>query len=146
MIVYQNPSPTVDIIIELVDQPHRPIILIERKHEPFGWAIPGGFMDYGESVENAAMREALEEVSLNVKLIEQFQVYSDPARDSRKHTMSIVFIASAIGQPKPADDALNLGIFNIWEIPNNLCFDHDLILQDYLHYRNYHIRPPIRYC
>ena len=78
---YRNPAPTVDIIIELVDRPSRPIILIERGNPPHGWAIPGGFVDYGESVETAAIREAAEEVSLDVKLIEQFQVYSEPDRD-----------------------------------------------------------------
>jgi 8-oxo-dGTP diphosphatase len=141
---YLNPVPTVDIIIELVDRPYRPIILIERKNKPFGWAIPGGFVDYGESVENSAIREALEEVSLNITLIEQFYVYSNPQRDLRKHTISIVFIAEAIGQPIAADDAKNLGIFPTWEIPQNLCFDHDLILQDYQRYRYHNLRPPIR--
>jgi 8-oxo-dGTP diphosphatase len=137
---YRNPVPTVDIIIELGDRPHRPIILIERKNIPYGWAIPGGFVDYGESVETAAKREALEEVSLEVELIEQFYVYSDPKRDSRQHTISIVFIATAKGEPKAADDAKNIGIFHPWEIPNNLCFDHDLILKDYLRYRNHGIK------
>jgi 8-oxo-dGTP diphosphatase len=137
---YRNPVPTVDIIIELGDRPHRPIILIERKNIPYGWAIPGGFVDYGESVETAAKREALEEVSLEVELIEQFYIYSDPKRDSRQHTISIVFIATAKGEPKAADDAKNIGIFHPWEIPNNLCFDHDLILKDYLRYRNHGIK------
>ncbi len=138
---YRNPVPTVDIIIELIDRPERPIILIERKNIPYGWAIPGGFVDYGESIETAAKREALEEVTLEVELIEQFYVYSDPKRDSRQHTISIVFIATGKGEPKAADDAKNIGIFAPWQIPNNLCFDHDLILKDYLRYRNYGIRP-----
>ncbi len=142
---YRNPDPTVDIIIELIDRPHRPIILIERKNEPLGWAIPGGFVDYGESVENAAIREALEEVSLNINLIEQFYVYSSPQRDFRKHTMTVVFIAEALGQPQAADDAVNLGVFPTWEIPQSLCFDHDLILQDYQRYRYHNLRPPIRF-
>ena len=141
MTYYRNPAPTVDIIIELIDRPSRPIILIERENPPYGWAIPGGFVDYGEAVETAAKREALEEVSLSVELIEQFYVYSDPKRDERKHTISIVFIATATGEPKAADDAKNLGIFQPWEIPNNLCFDHDQIIKDYLRYRNYAIRP-----
>jgi 8-oxo-dGTP diphosphatase len=140
-VTYRNPTPTVDIIIELLDRPHRPIVLIERKNLPFGWAIPGGFVDYGEFVEIAAVREAQEEVSLKVDLIEQFHVYSDPNRDSRQHTISIVFIATAIGTPKAADDAKNLGIFHHWDLPTNLCFDHDKILQDYWHYRHYGIRP-----
>jgi 8-oxo-dGTP diphosphatase len=140
---FRNPTPTVDIIIELCDRPHRPIILIERKNSPFGWAIPGGFVDYGESVETAARREAREEVSLDIQLIEQFYVYSDPNRDPRQHTLSVVFIATATGEPQAADDAKNLGIFCLWDTPKNLCFDHDKILQDYWHYRNYGIRPRV---
>lgn len=140
---YRNPAPTVDIIIELIDIPYRPIVLIERKNIPLGWAIPGGFVDYGESVETAAIREAKEEVSLDVELIEQFYVYSDPKRDKRKHTIAIVFIATAKGEPKAADDAKDLGIFSLWEIPTNLCFDHDQIMKDYRRYRDYGIRPPI---
>ena len=140
---YRNPAPTVDIIIELIDKPERPIVLIERKNEPLGWAIPGGFVDYGESIETAAIREAKEEVSLDVELIEQFHVYSDPARDSRQHTLAMVFIATAKGEPVAADDALNLGVFQQWNLPSNLCFDHDRIMQDYWNYRNYGFRPSI---
>ncbi|MGL5792980.1 MAG: NUDIX domain-containing protein [Waterburya sp.] len=140
---YRNPAPTVDIIIELIDRPGRPIVLIERQNEPYGWAIPGGFVDYGESIETAAVREAEEEVSLKVKLIEQFYVYSDPGRDSRQHTLAIAFIATATGEPIAADDAQNIGIFHQWDLPNNLCFDHDRILQDYWQYRNYHLKPRI---
>jgi 8-oxo-dGTP diphosphatase len=138
---HRNPTPTVDIIIELVDRPHRPIILIERLNEPYGWAIPGGFVDYGESVETAAAREAEEETSLLVELIEQFYVYSDPNRDPRQHTISVVFLATAIGEPNAGDDAKNLGIFEPWRIPSKLCFDHDRILRDYWRYRHYGIRP-----
>ena len=138
---HRNPVPTVDIIIELVDRPHRPIILIERKNEPLGWAIPGGFVDYGETVETAAVREAQEEIGLQVELIEQFHVYSDPNRDPRKHTLSVVFIATATGEPEAADDAKNLGVFQVWDVPPNLCFDHDKILREYWHYRHYGLRP-----
>ncbi|GAB4532490.1 MAG: NUDIX hydrolase [Pleurocapsa sp.] len=138
---YRNPAPTVDIIIELIDRPSRPIILIERKNIPYGWAIPGGFVDYGESLETSAVREAKEEVSLDVELVEQLHVYSDPNRDSRQHTIAIAFIATAKGNPVAADDAKNLGIFYQWEIPSPLCFDHAGILQDYWRYRNYGIRP-----
>lgn len=138
---YRNPIPTVDIIIEMIDRPHRPIILIERRNEPYGWAIPGGFVDYGETVEAAAQREAQEETGLEVELIEQFQVYSDPKRDPRKHTMSVVFLARATGEPQAADDAKNLGMFEFWRIPTNLCFDHDQILRDYWRYRDYGFRP-----
>ena len=138
---YRNPTPTVDIIIELLDRPHQPIVLIERQNPPFGWAIPGGFIDYGESAETAARREAQEETGLVVELISQFQVYSDPKRDSRQHTMSVVFLATATGEPKAGDDAKGLGVFTSWQIPINLCFDHDRILQDYWRYRHYGLRP-----
>ena len=141
LVTYRNPVPTVDIIIELVDRPHRPIILIERKNPPLGWAIPGGFVDYGELVETAAVREAQEEIGLQVELIEQFHVYSDPNRDPRQHTLSIVFLATGTGEPQAADDAKNLGIFHAWDIPDQLCFDHNKILKDYWHYRHYGIRP-----
>ncbi|NET72245.1 MAG: NUDIX hydrolase, partial [Sphaerospermopsis sp. SIO1G2] len=120
---------------------HRPIILIERHNEPFGWAIPGGFVDYGEAVEVAARREAEEEIGLKVELIEQFLVYSDPSRDPRQHTISLVFLATATGEPVAGDDAKGVGIFEPWQIPINLCFDHDRVLQDYLRYRYYGIRP-----
>lgn len=140
---HRNPIPTVDIIIELSDRQGRPIVLIERKNEPWGWAIPGGFVDYGESVEAAAIREAEEEVSLKVELIEQFYVYSNPQRDPRKHTLSIVFIATAKGKPVAADDAKSMGIFNQWDLPQNLCFDHDLVMRDYWNYRNYSLRPRV---
>jgi 8-oxo-dGTP diphosphatase len=140
---YRNPAPTVDIIIELIDRPHRPIVLIERKNEPFGWAIPGGFVDYGESVEVAAKREALEETGLQVELVEQLLVYSDPKRDPRKHTLSIVFLAIATGEPTSGDDAKDVAIFEVWNLPKNLCFDHDKILHDYWQYRYYRIRPRV---
>lgn len=140
---YRNPAPTVDLIIELIDRPQRPIILIERHNPPLGWALPGGFVDYGESVETAAKREAQEETSLAVELVEQFHVYSDPNRDPRKHTLSVVFLATATGEPAAADDAKNLGIFQLWDVPQNLCFDHNQILQDYRRYRHYGIRPRI---
>jgi 8-oxo-dGTP diphosphatase len=138
---YKNPAPTVDVIIELVDRPHRPIVLIERHHEPLGWAIPGGFVDYGEQVEVAAVREAREETGLQVELIEQLLVYSDPQRDRRQHTISIVFLATATGTPVAGDDAKDVGIFEPWCVPSNLCFDHNRIFEDYWRYRNHGIRP-----
>ena len=98
---FRNPLPTVDIIIEVAES----IVLIERRNPPHGWALPGGFVDYGESLENAAVREAREETSLEVKLIEQFHTYSDPRRDPRHHTLSTVFIGTARGEPEAADDA-----------------------------------------
>src|SRR3972149_11697685 len=123
-----NPFPTVDIIIELEDEG---IILIQRKNPPYGWAIPGGFVDYGESLEDAAVREALEETSLQVKLIRQLHSYSDPKRDKRQHNISTVFIAKAKGIPKAADDAEKIGIFNKDNLPNEIAFDHAVILNDY---------------
>ncbi len=141
---HRNPTPTVDIIIELIDRPHRPIVLIERLNPPLGWAIPGGFVDYGESVETAAQREAQEETGLTVDLVDQFYVYSDPHRDPRQHTLSVVFLATATGNPQAGDDAKHLELFEPWRIPTNLCFDHDRILRDYLNYRNYGLRPQLR--
>jgi 8-oxo-dGTP diphosphatase len=138
---HQNPVPTVDIIIELVDRPHRPIVLIKRRNPPLGWAIPGGFVDYGETVEAAAQREALEETGLQVELIEQFHVYSNPRRDRRQHTISVVFLATAKGDVQAADDAMEIGIFEPWRLPEQLCFDHQQILHDYWRYRHYQIRP-----
>jgi 8-oxo-dGTP diphosphatase len=140
-LTYRNPIPTVDIIIEMSDRPHRPIVLIERLNEPYGWAIPGGFVDYGEPVEVAARREAQEETGLAIELIEQFQVYSDPSRDPRKHTLSVVFIAVAKGEPQAGDDAKGIALFESWRVPENLCFDHDRILRDYWRYRHYGLRP-----
>lgn len=127
----RNPIPTVDIIIEMWDRPHRPIVLIERQNPPYGWAIPGGFVDYGESVESAAIREAKEETCLDVELLEQFHVYSAPDRDPRQHTLSVVFIAKAAGEARAADDAKTLKLFELWRLPKKLCFDHGQILQDY---------------
>jgi 8-oxo-dGTP diphosphatase len=115
--------------------------LIERHNEPFGWAIPGGFVDYGEPLEVAARREAEEEIGLQIELIEQFLVYSAPSRDPRQHTISLVFLAIATGQPVAGDDAKAVGIFEPWCLPSNLCFDHDRILRDYWRYRNDGIRP-----
>jgi len=140
---YRNPTPTVDIIIELSDRPERPIILIERQNPPYGWAIPGGFVDYGEAVETAAWREAREEISLDVTLVEQFYVYSDPRRDERQHTISIVFIATASGEPRAADDAKTVGLFLPDRLPQPLCFDHGQILTDYWHYRQGGDRPKL---
>lgn len=124
----QNPVPTVDLIIELHG---RGIVLIKRKNPPFGWALPGGFVDYGESLEEAAVREAKEETSLDVKLIRQFHTYSDPARDQRQHNISTVFIAQAEGEPRAGDDAKEAEIFTLKNLPRDLAFDHEQILRDY---------------
>ena len=124
---YLNPFPTVDVIIELEGG----IILIERRNEPFGWALPGGFVDYGESLESAAVREAREETSLEISDLRLLGCYSDPARDARMHTISTVYIAAGRGIPRAADDALNLAVFRLDSLPERLCFDHGRILADY---------------
>jgi len=129
---YRNPTPTVDIIIEVEGAPgSRNIVLIKRKNPPHGWAIPGGFVDYGETLEAAAVREALEETSLLVRLARQFHTYSDPSRDPRQHTISTVFIATASGVPAGADDAAEARVFSIDDLPSPMAFDHGEILRDY---------------
>jgi 8-oxo-dGTP diphosphatase len=125
---YRNPLLTVDIIIEVQG---RGVVLIERKNAPHGWALPGGFVDYGESLETAARREALEETGLELDNLRQFRAYSDPDRDPRHHTVSVVFTASGRGIPKAADDAKNLGVFPPDNPPGPLAFDHSKILADY---------------
>ncbi|MFH1349299.1 MAG: NUDIX hydrolase [Pseudomonadota bacterium] len=125
---FRNPFPTVDVIIEMDE---RGIVLIKRKNPPHGWALPGGFVDYGESLEGAAIREAKEETSLDVELLAQLGAYSDPDRDPRQHTISVVFVARANGQPQAADDAMEIGIFREETLPEGLAFDHDKILKDY---------------
>jgi 8-oxo-dGTP diphosphatase len=140
---YRNPVPTVDIIIAMRDRPNSPIVLIERLNPPHGWAIVGGFVDYGECFEDAARREAAEETGLKVELIDLLGIYSDPSRDDRLHTISAVYIAEASGEPKADDDAKSVGLFSSWDMPTNLCFDHAQILQDYWRYRNYGLRPRI---
>lgn len=124
---YRNPLPTTDIIIEYKGG----IVLIKRKNPPEGWAIPGGFVDYGESLEDAAVREAKEETSLKVKLVKQFHTYSDPKRDPRHHTITTVFVAKGTGVLKADDDAEEAGIFKKGKLPSPLAFDHKKILSDY---------------
>lgn len=125
---YRNPFPTVDIIIEIEGR----ILLIERRNAPFGWALPGGFVDYGESLEAAAVREAREETGLKLEKLRQFRAYSDPERDPRQHNISMVFTAEAHGKPTAGDDAKHLKLFAPDQLPTALCFDHATILQDYL--------------
>lgn len=128
---YRNPTPTVDIIIEIEEG----VVLIQRRNPPFGWALPGGFVDYGESLEAAAVREAKEETSLDVILKEQFHAYSAPARDPRQHTITTVFIASARGTPIAKDDAKGIDIFRQDTLPAQLAFDHGQILTDYFSWK-----------
>jgi ADP-ribose pyrophosphatase YjhB (NUDIX family) len=128
---HRNPLPTVDILIEVTGG----IVLVERKNPPFGWAIPGGFVDYGESVEDCAVREAHEETGLKVRLKDLLYVYSRPDRDPRHHTLTTVFIATADGLPVVADDAKAAGVFSARTLPAPLAFDHAEILADYFRYR-----------
>ncbi len=129
-----TPLIAVDAIIELVDRPGRPIVLIERKHPPYGWVIPGGFVDIGEMLEAAAIREALEETTLHIRLKALLGCYSDPARDHRGHTVSVVYVAEAQGQPVAHDDAKALAIFDVEGVLPELAFDHQQVL---MHYRDY---------
>lgn len=140
----QTPHIAADIVIELVDRPGRPILLIERKHPPYGWAIPGGFMEVGERLEQTAIREAAEETSLVVTLKALLGLYSAPKRDPRFHTVTAVYVAEARGEPKAADDAKNLRIVATDALPDQLAFDHDLVLKDYLAYRNHGSVAPLR--
>lgn len=131
----RTPLLAADAIIELADKPNRPIVLIERKNPPYGWAIPGGFMDVGERLEVAAIREAKEEVCLDVTLKALLGMYSDPERDDRGHTVTAVYVAEATGEPQAADDAKNLQIFDIDNLPTELVFDHVQVLEDYRIFR-----------
>lgn len=124
---YRNPLPTVDVIIERPEG----IVLIRRRNEPKGWAIPGGFVDYGESLEAAAARECLEETSLTVTEMKLLGCYSDPARDNRFHTISAVYVVRCDGDAAAGDDAADLEVFPIDKLPQPLCFDHGKILADY---------------
>jgi ADP-ribose pyrophosphatase YjhB (NUDIX family) len=126
--VFKNPAPTVDIIIEMEGGG---IILINRKNPPHAWALPGGFVDDGESLEQAAVREAREETELNVSLVRQFHTYSDPNRDPRRHTISTVYVAKGAGTPRAADDAADIGVFGESDLPGEMAFDHRAILADY---------------
>lgn len=124
---YRNPLPTVDIIIKVENR----IVLIERKNEPKGWALPGGFVDHGESLEQAAVREAKEETGLSLNNLRQFHAYSDPTRDPRHHTITQVFIADGTGSINAGDDAKRAQCFPLNALPDEICFDHARIIEDY---------------
>ena len=131
---YKNPYPTVDIIIEYSSG----IVLVYRKNPPQGWALPGGFVDYGESVEDAAIREAREETSLKVDDLQLLNVYSAPDRDPRFHTITTVFVARGAGDLIARDDAEDVRIFSLEDLPEPVVFDHRTILKDYQAWKKMH--------
>lgn len=138
----RNPFPTVDTIIELSGDR---IVLIERRNEPLGWALPGGFIDGWECAEDAAIREAAEECTLTIQLKALLGVYSAPSRDSRAHTLSMVYVASAEGKPVAADDAASARAVHVDDLYEyDLAFDHALIIADYLEYRRTGATAPLR--
>lgn len=131
---YRNPAPTADVIVEM---PEGGIVLIERRYDPLGWAIPGGFVDYGESLEECAVREAREETGLDVELIHQLGTYSDPSRDARRHTITAVYVGRPCSNAAlhSADDAAKAEVFTQDRLPSPLVFDHAAILEDYFRWR-----------
>ena len=137
---YKNPKPTVDIIIQH-EGVQDSIVLVRRKNPPLGWALPGGFVDEGERVETAAIREAKEETDLHVTLQELLYVYSDPSRDLRMHTLSVVFTATAQGEPRGMDDAAEAKVFSVQDLPSPIVFDHAQIIADYVRFMSTGLRP-----
>lgn len=138
-----TPVIAADALIELTDRPGSPIVLIERKNPPYGWAIPGGFVDVGESLTAAAVREAKEETSLDVELVCLLGCYSDPARDPRGHTVTAIYIARARGEPVAADDAARVRVFDPRAVDVALAFDHEKVIGDYLEWRRTGIVPAL---
>lgn len=136
MPIPETPLLAADLIIELAERPDRPVVLIERLNPPLGWALPGGFVDRGESVEAAAMREAREETCLEVRLLHLLGVYSEPTRDPRFHTASVVYVAEAGGDPRAADDAKAIAVIDPNQPLPVLAFDHARILDDYRRWRD----------
>ena len=136
----RNPYPTVDVIVEVAGG----IALIERSNPPLGWALPGGFVDYGESVEDGARREVMEETGLTCELTALLGVYSAPQRDPRQHNLSVVYVGRATGTPAGSDDASDARVFALDALPDPLCFDHAEILADYRRYRETGALPKLR--
>ncbi|WP_031433457.1 NUDIX domain-containing protein [Methylomarinum vadi] len=139
-----TPLLAADTLIELLDQPGRPFVLIERANPPYGWALPGGFVDVGESVEQAAVREAKEETGLDAELSALLGIYSNPNRDPRGHTVTAVYIAQAHGTPVAADDAKHCSIFTFDDLPQQLAFDHAQVIADYQRFRTTGQVAPLR--
>ena len=139
-----TPLLAADAIVELIDRPGRPIVLVERRNPPHGWALPGGFVDVGETVEQAAVREAREETGLDIRLTALLGIYSDPARDPRGHTVTAVYVCEARGLPRAADDAADLRVITPERLPTPLAFDHALVLDDYRRFRETGRTPPPR--
>lgn len=133
----RNPYLTVDVVIETEGG----IVLIERANEPVGWALPGGFVDYGEAPADAARREVKEETGLEVELTDLLSVYGAPGRDPRQHNVSVVYVGRADGEPRGGDDAARAEVFSLDALPSPLCFDHDRILEDYRRFRTTGERP-----
>jgi 8-oxo-dGTP diphosphatase len=133
----RNPLPTVDVVVARGEA----VLLVKRRFEPVGWALPGGFVDVGETVAAAAVREAREETGLDVTLDALLHVYSDPARDPRRHTLSVVFVAHAEGEPSGGDDAAEAGFFPLDALPSPIVFDHARILSDFVIFRRSGQRP-----
>lgn len=132
------------IAVDVIIQYQGGIVLIERKNDPFGWAIPGGFVDVGEPLEQAAVREALEETSLNVELKELLYVYGKPKRDRRGHTVSLVYVGEGAGVLNAADDAKAASVFHENDLPSPLAFDHHEIISDYFTFIRTGARPAPR--
>ncbi len=135
-----GPRPTVDVVIEVDGG----IVLIRRRNPPFGWALPGGFVDYGECLEDAARREMHEETGLEVDLVELLGVYSAPDRDPRSHTVSTVYVGRGRGTPRGDDDAAEAGVFTEATLPSPIVFDHRQILTDYFRFRRTGHRPRLK--
>lgn len=133
----KTPYLAVDVIVRLWEgERFKGIVLVERKNPPVGLAIPGGFVEVGESVETAAVREIREETGLEVKLKKLLGVYSEPNRDPRFHVVSVVFVGDAEGEPKAGSDAKEVRVFRVEDIPlDRLVFDHRRIILDYLQLR-----------